>query len=155
MKSLFLIIALLYGHVSLAQTPDSYASDVVPASISGVRIKAESVFLDDSTTFVFAVDGNSTGIRKKSWSKPVSLQPGTRRISGSLSYGSYKAYADIEFVAVSGHDYSLMFSTNAKSRAGDYHCDFWIIDAESKQVVSDVVRTKVTYPRMTIPVPVN
>lgn len=155
MKPPFLIIALLYGHVSFAQTPDSGASDVVHASISGVRIKADSALLDDSITFVSAINGSSTGIKKKTWSKPALLQPGTTIISGSFSRGSYKARADIEFVAISGHDYSLMFDTNAKWRAGDYYCDFWVMDTDSKQTVSNVVRTKIIYPRIIIPASVD
>lgn len=114
-----------------AATPPPASADLRPATIKGSE--ESSTLLDNFTAFIVAVDGEPVAARRKGWNQPLSLTPGTHRLSVEFNRGSFFARTELNLEARPGAAYELRQTSDAQVYGDHSYCDFWIVDLATNE----------------------
>ena len=139
------------------------------ATIVGSQQVTKSKLLADRTASIYTIDGkrNTNLYQQKSssweddlWNIPLVLTSGEHTLGVIYTMGGHITRpVDLTFEAKPSSDYEVQFSTDIGVgwNSANSYADFWVVDKDSQEIVSGVVRgfTPPQTPTTYVPIVIN
>jgi len=113
------------------------------ATITGSR-RRPGFLSEDHLGYVLLVDSKFVRDASKAWNQPLKIAAGRRIITAEYRNGTFTARADLVLEARPGATYQLKIVNGTEGGEGKRFNDFWIVDARSGGLVTDVHHAEIS-----------
>ncbi|MBL9215977.1 MAG: hypothetical protein JNG83_10920 [Opitutaceae bacterium] len=114
-----------------------------PATATVFGSEESSALLDNFTAFVTAVDGQPVAAGRRGWNLPLILPEGPHVLAVEFNRGLFQARAELPLHARAYRTYEVRHASDVQMFGQNSHCDFWIVDRATGEIVTPRQRARV------------